>query len=94
MGLAIEGCKAIATYIREVNNFLLIFHYSWLLFILFAVYIERHVIDTLNFWVVDYRSETGAIGEYKEAWVSAWLTLGGGSHLPSLFYTWSLDWSG
>jgi exosome complex component RRP41 len=28
MGLAIEGCKAIATYIREVNNFLLIFHYS------------------------------------------------------------------
>jgi hypothetical protein len=27
MGLAIEGCKAIATYIREVNKFLLIFHY-------------------------------------------------------------------
>jgi hypothetical protein len=36
MGLAIEGCKAIATYIREVNNFLLIFHYSWLQFIYFV----------------------------------------------------------
>jgi len=32
MGLAIEGCKAIASYIREVNNFLLIFHYSCLHF--------------------------------------------------------------
>jgi exosome complex component RRP41 len=33
MGLSIEGCKAIATYIREVHNFLLIFHYARLQFI-------------------------------------------------------------
>ena len=41
MGLAIEGCKAIASYIQEVNNFLLIFHYSCLHFISsFSVYID------------------------------------------------------
>jgi exosome complex component RRP41 len=30
MGLAIEGCRAIATYIRGVHNFLFLFHYSGL----------------------------------------------------------------
>jgi hypothetical protein len=44
MGLAIEGCKAIASYIREVNNILLIFSIY-----LFSVYIDlRPVIDTLG----------------------------------------------
>lgn len=64
MGLAIEGCKAIATYIREVNKFLLIFRY---LFCFLFAWTQDLPLTRWNFWVVDYRSGTGAIGEYKEA---------------------------
>jgi hypothetical protein len=57
MELATEGCKAIATYIREVNSFFLLVSpiYTWL--------------SLLN----SIFCCTGAVGEHETAGVSAWL---------------------